>query len=57
MTLAIAHKDRPGRAILDCVWELQPPFSPSSAAAEFAGLVKGYGVNQIVKDAWGVWLG
>jgi hypothetical protein len=54
MALAIGHKARDGRAILDLVRELRPPFSPKAAAAEFAGIVKGYGLCEITKDAWAV---
>jgi hypothetical protein len=54
MTLAIASRDKQGHAVLDLVRELRPEFSPSAAAAEFAGIVKGYGLQVITKDAWGV---
>ena len=50
MTLAVAHRDRDGRTILDLVRELRPEFSPSSAAAEFARIVKSYGLHEVTKD-------
>lgn len=44
--------DRDGRTVMDLV--SRPEFSPSSAAAEFAGIVKSYGFHEITKEAWGV---
>jgi hypothetical protein len=42
--------DRDGRTVMDLV--RRPEFSPSSAAAEFAGIVKSYGFHEITKEAW-----
>jgi hypothetical protein len=56
MTLAIAHRDRSGTAILDLVRERRPPFSPEQVAAEFAGTLKAYGVHRVVGDHYaGAW--
>jgi len=35
MTLSIAHRDDE-RAVLDCIREVRPPFSPESVVADFA---------------------
>jgi hypothetical protein len=56
MTLAIAHRDRDGRAILDCVRERRPPFSPASVVAEFSDTLKSYGVQRVTGDRYaGEW--
>jgi hypothetical protein len=54
MTLAIAHRE--GRAILDAVREVKPPFSPESVVMEFAMLLKMYGIKTVVGDRYaGEW--
>ncbi len=53
MTLAIAHRDADGRAILDAVRERRPKFSPLDVVAEFAALLKAYGVHKVTGDRWG----
>jgi hypothetical protein len=56
MTLAIAHKDKDGRGILDAVREVRPPFSPESVVEEFAALLKSYGLRSVVGDRYaGEW--
>jgi hypothetical protein len=55
MTLAISHKEN-GRAVLDCVLERKAPFSPDSVVAEFAALLKVYGVSTVTGDRYaGEW--
>lgn len=53
MTLAIAHKDSAGRAILDCVRERKPPFSPEDVVQEFADVLKAYRVHTVQGDRFG----
>jgi hypothetical protein len=53
MTLAIAHRDRDGRGVLDAVRECRPPFSPESVVEEFAALLKAYGLFRVVGDRYG----
>jgi hypothetical protein len=53
MTLAVAHRDKDGRAILDAVRERRPPFSPAAVVDEFAGLLKSYRVGSVTGDHWG----
>ena len=53
MTLAISHRDPNGRAILDLVREVRPPFSPELTAQEFAGTLKAYGIHRVTGDHYG----
>jgi len=56
MTLAIAHADRDGRAILDAVRVRKPPFSPESVVEDFAAVLKTYGVHKVTGDRYaGEW--
>ena len=56
MTLAIAHMDANGLAVLDAVREMKPPFSPDAVVEEFAGLLKSYGISRVTGDAYaGEW--
>ncbi len=52
MTLAIAHREGE-TCILDCVREVRPPFSPASVVADFASVLKGYGLRRVTGDRWG----
>lgn len=59
-TIAIAHleEDDDGHEIgvLDCVRETRPPFSPDAVVADFAELLKSYGITQVVGDRYaGEW--
>lgn len=56
-TLAIAHHDaKTGRAILDCVREIMPPFSPEQATHELAAVLKQYGIRTVNGDRYaGEW--
>jgi hypothetical protein len=53
MTLAIAHRGQDGHVVLDAARERKPPFSPESVAAEFAALLKSYGVHKVTGDRHG----
>jgi hypothetical protein len=56
MTLGIAHKEGE-TAILDCVREIRPPFSPEAAVAEFASVLKAYRVSSVRGDRYaGEWV-
>ena len=46
MTLAIGHCEASGLAVLDCVREIRPPFSPDQVVEEFAALLKSYGISR-----------
>ena len=49
-TLAIGHRGEDGLGILDHVAGIAPPFSPEAACAEFAALLKLYGVSKVTGD-------
>ena len=52
MTLAISHFE--GKtAVLDCIREVKPPFSPEAAVLEFAALLKAYRCTKVVGDRYG----
>ncbi|MBG0797168.1 hypothetical protein IYX23_05635 [Methylocystis sp. L43] len=56
MTMAVAHRERIGDrdvAVLNLVREVRPPFSPDVVTAEFAGIIKGYGISRATADRWG----
>jgi hypothetical protein len=57
MTLAIAHRgEQADRAVLDCVRERRPPFSPDSVCKEFAAVLKSYGLAVVEGDRYaGSW--
>jgi hypothetical protein len=54
-TLAIAHGED-GKAVLDCVRERKPPFSPDDVVAEFAKTLRSYGLSTVRGDRYaGAW--
>ena len=56
MTLAIGHCEASGVAVLDCIREVRPPFSPDSVVEEFSALLKSYGISRVTGDAYaGEW--
>jgi hypothetical protein len=60
MTLGIVHTegDAPGtrRGIQDLSLEVKPPFSPDAVVAEFATILKRYGLTEVWSDRYGaVW--
>src|SRR5262249_39347374 len=50
-TLAVAHKDGE-YAVLDCIREVRPRFSPESVVAEFATLLRSYRIGQVQADRY-----
>jgi len=58
-TVAVAHvEERQGQrvAVLDYVGERRPPFSPEQVAAEYAEVLKAYGVTTVQSDRYaGEW--
>ena len=56
MTLAIAHRDKFGAGILDCIRECRPPFSPESVVDEFCSALKQYHISKVCGDRYaGEW--
>lgn len=56
MTLAVAHREKDGTAILDAVREVKPPFSPETVVQGFVALLKSYGVKKVRGDRYaGEW--
>jgi hypothetical protein len=53
MTLAIAHGDKFGIGILDCIREVRPPFSPENVVEEFCHILKQYNISRICGDRFG----
>ena len=58
-TLAIAHAEVSGDrrvAVVDLLREVKPPFSPSATVAEFAALLRAYGIAEVSGDRFaGSW--
>jgi len=55
---ALAAQPVNDRAILDVVREVRPPFDPEAVVAEFAALLKAYGLAEVTGDFYGgVWPG
>jgi hypothetical protein len=50
MVLAICHRERDGRVVLDLVRERKPPFSPEAVVAEFCETLKAYGIHRLTGD-------
>jgi hypothetical protein len=56
MTLTIAHSDKFGIGILDCIRECRPPFSPESVVDEFCNTLKQYHTIRVTGDRYaGEW--
>jgi hypothetical protein len=56
MTLAIAHRDDDGIAVLDCVREVVAPFSPEIVVEDFCRTLAAYGVAKVCGDRYaGEW--
>src|SRR5262245_51012449 len=55
-TLAIAHRDKDDRCVLDVVREARPPFSPEQTVETFAALLNSYGILRVGGDKYaGEW--
>jgi hypothetical protein len=51
-TCGIAHRDGDGRAILDCLHEVAPPFDPAVATKDIAKTLKAYGCTKVTSDKY-----
>ena len=55
-TLAISFMNKDGVAVLACVRERKPPFSPEAVVEEFSALLKSYGIRSVTGDRYaGAW--
>jgi len=55
-TLAVAHAEGE-RVVLDAVREVRPPFSPDAVVAEYASVLKTYGISTVTADRYaGHWV-
>lgn len=55
MTLAISH-GQGDTAVLDCLRERRPPFSPENVVQEFAAVIRSYGLSEVTGDRYaGEW--
>ena len=50
-SLAIAHREEK-KAVLDCLREARPPFSPDQVCREFSETLKRYRCNRVRGDRW-----
>jgi hypothetical protein len=53
MTLAIAHMTAPGVVVLDMVRETRAPFDPEATVADFAAVLRRYGIDRVTGDRYG----
>jgi hypothetical protein len=53
MCLAIAHRDKDGVGVLDCIREARPIFSPSETVEAFKQTLASYGIGKAIGDHWG----
>ncbi|MGO9401733.1 MAG: hypothetical protein ACLP19_28430 [Xanthobacteraceae bacterium] len=52
-TLGIAHCEYgTNKIVLDVLRERRPPFVPSAVVTEFAALLREYGINEVISDAY-----
>lgn len=56
-TLGIAHAEKSGKIVLDALRERRPPFQPQATAAEFADVLKSFGLSAVTSDRYaGEWV-
>jgi hypothetical protein len=56
-TLAIAHKEKSGKVVLDVLRERRPPFKPQAVVEEFSGVLRTYGIRSAGSDRYaGEWV-
>ena len=57
-TLGISHRSKTGRLVLDVLREARPPFRPEDVVADYCGILKPFGIRQVIADAYaGEWVG
>lgn len=57
MTLGIAHRESSGRAVLDALREVKPPFDPDAVVEDFVKVMQSYRLRSLRGDAYaGAWV-
>lgn len=51
--LAIAHRDKSGRVVLDVAVERKAPHDPGEVVNEFSALLQAYGLREVMGDRYG----
>lgn len=51
-TVAVAHRETNGSAVLDCLRERKPRFTPAAVVEEYAALLKTYGISEVHGDKY-----
>lgn len=54
MVLAIAHREPTGKAVLDCIREIKPPFSSEDAIAQLAHTLQDYKITKVTGDRYAI---
>lgn len=49
---SVAHQEKSGQAVLDCLIEIRAPFNPDSATAQVAEMFKSYRCNSAIGDRY-----
>jgi hypothetical protein len=52
-TCAIAHAEKDGEVLLDCVVEIKAPFNPTQATEQISATLKEYGITTAQSDKYG----
>jgi hypothetical protein len=52
-TCAIAHAERDGTIVLDCLSEIRAPFNPTQATEQISATLAEYGITTAVSDKYG----
>jgi hypothetical protein len=56
-TMGICHREGSGKIVLDVLRERRPPFQPAGVVAEFADVLKSFGISSVESDKYaGEWV-
>jgi len=57
MTLAVAHREKSGKVVLDVLRERRPPFKPQAVVEEYANVLKSFDIHSAGSDHYaGEWV-
>jgi hypothetical protein len=51
-TMAVVHREKDGRVVVDCIRECAPPFSPEKVVSEFSLTLRSYRCSTVVGDRY-----